>query len=192
VESAEVYPGQALTLSGGPLTTTYDTRAQIGGRDATVRDVSRTECDACDACREDAECSGCFACADCELTCETCVEALVIEVPSLPAGPAKLIVVNAYGSNAPLQLQILEADTGIDDTASIGLPDTASIGPQDTGDTATTSSPRQWYGHMPNADPISRDPNKNRQNLSEDEQATTSTFWTILSRVVDRLRAVMY
>ena len=187
VESPEVYPGQSLTLSGGPLTAVYDTRAQVGGLNAIVQDISRTECAACDACREEAECTGCFACTECEASCDTCTEALAIEVPALPAGPADLVVLNAYGSSSPLQLQVLDTDTGTPDSGFFDLGDSG-----DSGDTASTSGTEQRSADSPYADLPAGLENKNTQNLPGDTQDENTTFWTFLSRVVDRMRLVMY
>jgi hypothetical protein len=183
LEATEVSPGQVVALTGGPLTSVYDTRAQFGGREATVSAVERTDCAPCDACREEAECIGCFPCTECEATCETCIETLTVEVPSLPAGATNAVILNAYGSCAPIPVTILENDTGLADSG-IDLVDSA-----DSGLTNCAG-----FGDLPAPDReiLAESSCKNQQNLSTDSKAITETIRYMLARVLDRMRSVMY
>jgi hypothetical protein len=173
-----------FSVTGGPLTSAYDTRAQLGGQEAAVDLIVRTDCAPCDTCREEAECTGCFPCTDCDATCETCIESLSLEVPSLPSGPADLVVINAYGSSSPIPVTILRTDTGLSDSAMVGLFDSA--------DSGAINCPEIGDLHTPNADLPSEVSCKKQQNLYNNNTAKSLTIRERLSRVLDRMRSVMY
>jgi hypothetical protein len=184
LEVTEVYAGELITVTGGPFTSLYDTRAHIRGVDSELSELNRTDCAICDACQEEAECNGCLSCLDCEASCETCVQSIVVRVPDISAGTANLILLNAYGSSQPLPLLILHSDTAAADTANPIFGD--------TGDSAGTNNASIRRDDSPESDHLCVEEKSYCQNQTTLVQGQNSFFWTMLSTVVDRWRLVMY
>jgi hypothetical protein len=99
----------------------------------------------------------------------------------LAAGPAKLIIVNAYGSSRPLTLQVL-AEPDLGDTA-MGMH---------SGDTGALNAAEFWSQESPEADRPSGVSQNALENSSSPSDRQTVTFWTRVSRVVDRGLSLMY
>lgn len=111
----EAVPGGTVAAIGGPLSQyPWDHAVRVGGKAAEVVDVSRNDaCTDCDACFELEECNGCEVCPSCADTCAGCIQSVSFEVPDLPAGPADVVITNAYGASPSLVLTILDSgDTG--------------------------------------------------------------------------------
>jgi hypothetical protein len=108
-----VEPLQEVTLPARPMSTPWDTRARLGGLDAQVTAVARTDCLVCDSCRADAGCDACDTCAACTDSCATCVETLTFVVPeTIASGPADLLVFNRNGASGPVRVTVAPgADT---------------------------------------------------------------------------------
>ena len=134
-----VIPGEVVSWVGGPLTEVRDTRVTVGGVDAVVLDVVRSECDGCDACLETAGCTPCGSCDGAELEvaqrvacfgdpfagtegeCGTCVETLTFEIPvTLLPGPAAVWMVNRHGIARPLEVVISGASGSTGHTGDTG------------------------------------------------------------------------
>lgn len=130
IEPAEPAPGETVVLTGGPLTSHYDTAAWVGDTRAVVLEVDRSACGDCDVCREEAACTACDDCDGCAAVCDTsCVETVSITLPELDAGPTTATLYNGYGSSSPFDLVVAggTADSG---TADSG---TADSGTADSG-----------------------------------------------------------
>lgn len=114
-------PGQAVSLSARPLTSTWDTAVFVGDQRASGVEVSREGCTSCDSCRELVECSACGDCDTCDALCEEeCQETILFEVPDLADGSWELRVYNAYGNGGPTLLEVQSGgtDTGTGDTGT--------------------------------------------------------------------------
>lgn len=111
LEPATAGVGEEVVLTGGPFTEPYDTVVQVGGADAQVLEVERTDCDPCDECLEDWDCGPCMTCEhDCDELCEACVEITSFEVPEVSAGPTSVVLINRYGSTPSLDFEVLESE----------------------------------------------------------------------------------
>lgn len=110
-------PGDEVTLTGKPFTSTWDTAIYLGNTRAEVLSVDREGCDDCDECREDEGCTACGDCDACDALCaEECVETAQFVVPERPAGETEIRLLNSRGSSAPVAFTVLSdhADTGGD------------------------------------------------------------------------------
>lgn len=109
-----VAPSEPVTVAARPMSTRWDTRARLGGVDAEVTEVTRTDCLVCDSCKADAGCDACDTCDACDDACASCLETLTFVVPdSLAPGPADLLVFNRSGASDPVRLTVAPApDTG--------------------------------------------------------------------------------
>ena len=161
-------PGDVVVLSGGPQTTHFDTRIEVGGIPAAVLDVVRnSDCETCEECRIEAGCVVCGTCLGTEIddpttrescfgdpfddaspgACGRCEESVSFVVPALAPGPTTVVVINAHGASAPFPFEIVGGDTGQSDT---GPSDTgpSDTGPSDTGpsDTGATDTGRDETG----------------------------------------------
>lgn len=108
LDVTEAAPGDVVRAVGGPLSTRADTRVQVGGVQASVTDVTRTDCEACDACRDELGCLSCGACAGCDDDCAACTQSVGFEVPTEPtvAGDVSVQVINRHGTSDALPLQV--------------------------------------------------------------------------------------
>jgi len=150
LEVASAAPGQEVVLLGGPQTSPYDTRVEVGGVPAEVVGIERNAaCSTCETCRTDAECLVCGTCLGAALDdanrvacfgdpfegtkgiCGDCEEQVAFVVPQLPAGPTTIVVLNRNGASAPLAFAIEGATSSTADTAST-LTDTAPPTPTPT------------------------------------------------------------
>ena len=130
IEPADPAPGETVVITGGPLTSHYDTAAWVGDTRAVVLDVDRSACDDCDACREEAACTACDDCDDCAAVCDTsCIETVSITLPDLAAGPTTATLYNGYGSSEPFPLAVAgdSPDSGTSDSGA------ADSGASDSG-----------------------------------------------------------
>jgi hypothetical protein len=130
------FPGDVIVATGTPFTSAYDTLIQVGGFNADVLLVERTDCTACDACRPDRECSECGSCIRCEVDCDLCVETITFIVPDAPAGLTVATILNLYGTTGPVPFEILGTSVP-DDT---GLPDTGGSTDTDVPNATDTAS----------------------------------------------------
>jgi hypothetical protein len=128
VKPTSAAPGDVVTLTGTPFTTSWDTAVYVGATRAVVEDVNRDTCDECDACVEDADCLICADCDACDVLCAACVEVATFVVPDVPAGETAIRLFNGNGESDPADFVVL-AKPG--DTGDSG-PDTADSDP-DTG-----------------------------------------------------------
>ncbi len=116
VTPASAAPGDPVSLTLTPVSTSWDTLVLFGDQRASVKDVTRTDCDSCDSCRENQGCSVCDSCPDCEASCESCVGAVEVVVPNVDAGSVPVIVMSYYGSSAPAEFLVVgggdSGDTG--------------------------------------------------------------------------------
>ncbi len=124
--------GDTVTATGGPLTSNFDTRVQVGGVYSDAIEVERTDCGACEACISE------FSCGACATECASCTETVTFEIPALQPGPRAVVLYNRHGSTEPITLEILASvDTDVsletDPPADTSTPDTAN--PTDTADT---------------------------------------------------------
>ena len=101
--------GDVVRAVGGPVSDVWDTSVRVGGVDANVLSVDRTDCDACDLCQQAAGCDGCGLCTDCTATCDSCEESVSFEAPTLPDGAADVVIVNPYGRSTSLALDVASA-----------------------------------------------------------------------------------
>jgi hypothetical protein len=128
--------GDTVVVTGGPLTSAWDTSITVGGVRSVVLDVERSDdCDTCDECRDDNDCSECGDCDACDLQCEQeCVETASFEVPTgLEPGVVDVVLFNVHGQSAPISFEIAgAADTGAGDTAQTDSGD-AETGAAETG-----------------------------------------------------------
>lgn len=128
--------GDAVVLTSSPLTEVWDTVVTIGGVQAELVSLDRTDCDDCDECVADAGCTECdVQCEDCTETCATCVETVTVLVPALAAGSHPVQVFNRHGHSDLGTLEVLAGDTGDTGAADTG-GDTGGADTGDTGDTA--------------------------------------------------------
>ena len=101
--------GSTVTATGEHFTQTYDTLVQVGGVQAKVSSVTRTDCTICDACVASeinaSACDACGPCAACVDSCATCVSRTRLDstVPAPPtsASPRSLRVVVVSPSRPP-------------------------------------------------------------------------------------------
>ena len=134
IDPAAPAPGETVVITGGPLTSHYDTAAWVGDTRAVVQSVDRSSCEACDTCREDAACSACDDCDDCASVCDTtCIETVSITLPDLDSGPTTAVLYNGYGSSDPFPLDVAGGggDSGSSDsgTSDSGTADRAAADP---------------------------------------------------------------
>jgi hypothetical protein len=140
-------PGDTVVASGGPWTTSWDTRVEIGGVPAPVTAVTRNSaCGECEVCREEAECLICGTCIGGELDearriecfgdpfdddddglCGQCEETVTFVVPAIAPGSTTLVLITANGASSPQPFVVL----AVDDTGDTS--DTASSSTGDTG-----------------------------------------------------------
>ena len=113
----KLYGTDVITLDGGPFSATWDTVVRVGGVDASVTDVVRTECDSCDTCRADADCLSCGACADCDAVCATCVQTAVFLVPDVTPGVQPVVLYNQHGTSEVASVEVLGTSTDTDTPA---------------------------------------------------------------------------
>ncbi|MCB9765161.1 MAG: hypothetical protein H6739_35635 [Alphaproteobacteria bacterium] len=124
VEPAAALPGDAITLTAGPLTESWDTAVLIGSERAEVVSLDRTGCEECDSCRVSYACDVCSDCDACDALCvSTCVETVTVLVPDLGAGPTAISMFNTHGGSKRLDFTVLS--TGGDDTGDTAGDDTA-------------------------------------------------------------------
>ena len=120
--------GEAVTITGTPFTSTYDSAVYVGAERASVLDVSRTGCDTCDACRAQAGCTECSDCDACDSICANeCVETITFTVPDVEPGVHGLQLFNAHGQTPVMDLYVESTgypgdDGGDGDTADTGSP----------------------------------------------------------------------
>ena len=119
-ESGEI--GDVVTVTGRPFTEVADTEVRVGGVEASVLSVDRVDCTVCDACIEAAACSPCGSCDACDVSCETCIETTTFEIPELAGGAQDIVLINAYGSTAPLPFEV-NAPEDTDETDGSGETD---------------------------------------------------------------------
>lgn len=128
---AEAPPGETVVLTGSPMTQLYDTLVTVNGQQATLSELSRTNCESCDACRTTNACLACGDCDNCDQLCnEDCTETISFVVPEVTTGTHPVQLINAYGVSQPTTLNVHNSNT---DTSS----------PSDTGtgkDTGTKST----------------------------------------------------
>lgn len=112
VEIGEAVPlvrGEPATLAARPMSATFDTRARVGGLDAFVEEVARTDCLLCDSCRADNDCQVCGTCEACDDPCAACQETVTLVVdPALPAGPTTLVIFNRHGVSDAVPVQVVD------------------------------------------------------------------------------------
>lgn len=136
LSTPEARVGDVVVLTGGPLTTTWDTLVQVDGTLAEITTLSRDAiaCFDCDSCRDEA-----FDCVSCDETCLPCVESISFVVPAVRTGVVSVVLTNAYGSTGPLALTIVApSDTGLPTTTG-GTGETAL--PLETAIPVDTSLP---------------------------------------------------
>jgi hypothetical protein len=131
----EAAPGSTVVAVSRPMTTSWDTLVAVGGSQAAVSAVDRTECEACDTCREAAECNVCGTCTECAQECSPCVESVSFVVPTLAPGAYPVVVTNLHAASVGVTLTV--ADGG-EDTGGTDTGDTAgdTSGGAETGDTS--------------------------------------------------------
>ena len=117
-EPAAALPGDSITLTATPLTELQDSSLRVGGVDAAITSVDRTDCETCDSCRTSNGCASCDQdCDACDAECrDNCVETLVFTLPQLDAGSHGVVLFNAHGGSLEARIEVLEAgvDTGPD------------------------------------------------------------------------------
>jgi hypothetical protein len=99
-------PGDEISASGTPFSTTYDSLISFNGVTADVTDVTRNDCSLCDSCREEAACAPCGACVPCLLQCDACQENISFLVPDAPTGSTTVTLINAFGTSTPAPFEI--------------------------------------------------------------------------------------
>lgn len=99
--------GDTITLTGRPMTDAPDTEVRLGGERALVLSVDRNDCTLCDECIVAAECSPCGTCDACAIACESCVQTVTFNVPEVSDGERPVVLINAYGSTAPLGFEVV-------------------------------------------------------------------------------------
>ncbi len=142
--------GDAVVLTGGPLTDTWDTAVYFGTTRALVSEVNRDSCGDCDTCRETNGCSACGDCDSCDALCNAdCVETATVTVPALSSGAVDILMYNSYGVSTSLPFTVdTPADTGDTSTADTGdtadgqdtAKDTAKDTAADSGSADTADS----------------------------------------------------
>ena len=113
-------PGTPVAAALTPITQSWDTVVHVGGIDAAVDSVMRTNCETCDTCRTEENCDDCEACAACDDACrETCIETVQFTVPDMAPGSHATSLVNKHGHSNSLMFTVLaQPDTGESDTAA--------------------------------------------------------------------------
>jgi hypothetical protein len=128
--------GEAVTVTGTPFTSTYDSAVYVGNARAAVVDVARTGCDTCDSCRSQAGCTECSDCDACDAICANeCVETITFTVPDVAPGMHGLQLFNAHGQTPVMELYV----------ESTGYPGRDS----EEGDTADTGNPSALTASSP-------------------------------------------
>ncbi len=146
------YHGDMITGLGGPFTETYDTFVDVAGSQAEVASVDRIGCNTCDTCRADMGCLDCGVCPDCKEDCQSCSQSITFSVPTnAHVGATSVLVINRYGSSAPVPFTILSQDTGateltdsattLDSVPGVHTGDTSAGETGHTGDTAAVTLP---------------------------------------------------
>ncbi len=124
LEPASAQVGDTVTLTATPLTQLQDSALRVGGVDAVVSSLDRTDCETCDSCRSTNGCAECGQdCDACDAECrDSCVETLTFLVPELAPGSHGVVLYTAHGGSLQTSLEVLEAagDTGGPDS---GLQD---------------------------------------------------------------------
>ena len=93
-------PGAQVSVTGTPMTTTWDTAITLNGTRAEVISVDREGCEDCDQCKLDAACTSCEDCDACDQICKSdCEEVVVFEVPAVSPGEAELHLYNVHGQS---------------------------------------------------------------------------------------------
>jgi len=134
----EALPGVAVTATGRPMTTTWDTAIYVADVRAPLLRMSRDQCDECDSCRSQMGCTACQQCDECADTCrDTCVETVTFAMPSLPEGSAEVSMYNRHGQTNALAIYALPTlDTGRMDSGAMDTGPPAETGtPSDSGAT---------------------------------------------------------
>ena len=130
--------GDAIVLTGGPLTDTWDTAVYFGTTRALVTEVDRSTCGDCDACRQTNGCTACGDCDTCDVLCSSdCVETATVEIPAIEAGAVEVLMYNGYGVSERLAFTVEgAADTGDTSGGDTAGADTGGTDTADTSDTA--------------------------------------------------------
>ncbi|HMV66974.1 MAG TPA: hypothetical protein PKA64_09000 [Myxococcota bacterium] len=149
----EVAAGDAYTLIGGPQSTPWDSRVQVGGVRADVLDIAREGCGDCDACRASEDCGACGACDACDAFCDGCTESLTFRVPALDEGTWDVVLLNRYGTSLVTRLTIPPAAADDTDAGDTDPSDTdgGDTDPADTDDTdpSDTAAPGDTASEAP-------------------------------------------
>jgi hypothetical protein len=124
-------PGTLVTAEVNPVTKSWDTVVHVGGTQAAVSSVARTDCEICDTCRAEEGCGDCDTCGACDDVCrDTCIETVQFSTPDITPGSYATSLVNRHGQSNSLLFTVLAApDTGGSDTA----PPDSGDPPADTG-----------------------------------------------------------
>jgi len=137
--TADASVGELVRITGGPMTTTYDSKVLVGGVAALVQSIQQNAaCTQCESCRADAGCGTCDYCSTCVDACNSCESSLDFIVPNV-TGLQPVVLFNLHGQSSAVNLNI----AGGSDTS---LPDTADTGPHTghtdlPGHTDTDASP---------------------------------------------------
>lgn len=111
--------GGQLTLQASPMSSLRETTAMLGDLPTTVLSVDRQDCAVCDACVESQACTLCGTCLACTSSCDSCVQSLTLAVPEgLGPGPARLTVVNGYGTGTT-DVEIVTQARNTGDTGTV-------------------------------------------------------------------------
>ena len=140
----EAVAGDAVTITGKPMTTVWDSAVYVDQTRAELRSVDRDGCDACDTCRDDAGCTECSDCDACDAQCDReCTQTATFVVPGGVSGQLPVRLFNVHGESPPLTLAVSATDTGGPETGETGetggTGETGETGAHETGaETGTT------------------------------------------------------
>jgi hypothetical protein len=129
-------PGEAVTVTGTPFTTSWDTAVYVGGTRALVDEVNRYDCDPCDECLDehidDCKARMCADCDVCDVLCTACTEVATFVVPDVAAGETSVRLLNSHGESngMPFVVAAKPVDTGDsgNETGDSASPETGESG----------------------------------------------------------------
>lgn len=135
----EAVAGDAVVISGKPMTTVWDSAVYVDRTRAELRSVDRDGCDACDTCRDDNDCTDCSDCDACDALCDRdCAETATFVVPVGLSGQLPVRLFNVHGESGPLTLNVSGGDTAAQETGETGAETGGETG--NTGETAETGA----------------------------------------------------